>query len=689
MFFHKRSGLLLWAVLLCALLGCSKETSSALPSQVSAEVGTDSEVILTETALTPGEAETRYQAVYTEAPEGTVLAAYGDQLLLRQEEETVLWDGNTETAAPEDAVGFMTNEAGTYLALGSSNPVTAALPDGQQVELTNSAGFQSSTGAAYVHFAADGNALYILNEYSLYRYQDSALTELDETVWWRGLGKAGGSVYAVGSASSGSGESTVREDYLFQLSDTGSVCLGKLEVDGTVQQLCGTDTLYLVTDQAVYSLDQQAFICLGTLIGFGIPADTIVDAAEASDGLRIAVQDGCYTLRAVQESSEGGGDLVTLTVGYISDSFASFPSAMAAFNRSQTDIQIDAVEYDSIEACNLAIITGNLPDIICIGSESSNHMQVLAGKDVLLPLNSFLEAENAQGDYFESVLSACALDGQIYYICPFFTLFGVDAPANLTEGVERFATIDDLDRVFQSLGENAYLWLRKSDMLGNLISDGFAAFVDYGSNTASFETEQFYEILRFCNRFAASQSELVLDEAMPFRMGTIYSPRAMVYTQYYYEERSSFGGGAAFFPLPLSPYDGYAVFPSYLIGITASTQHEEAAYEFLRFLLSDEMQSKAADLYYIPLSRTVCLDLWEQASTPNPYAPEENAFYKTCEDKLLSMIEDADHLYAGYSLDIIEIIQEEAAAYFAGDRSVEDAAHNIQIRVELYLAEQG
>ena len=38
---------------------------------------------------------------------------------------------------------------------------------------------------------------------------------------------------------------------------------------------------------------------------------------------------------------------------------------------------------------------------------------------------------------------------------------------------------------------------------------------------------------------------------------------------------------------------------------------------------------------------------------------------------------------------IARIVQEEAGAYFAGQRSVEETASRIQSRAELYLAEQG
>ena len=41
-----------------------------------------------------------------------------------------------------------------------------------------------------------------------------------------------------------------------------------------------------------------------------------------------------------------------------------------------------------------------------------------------------------------------------------------------------------------------------------------------------------------------------------------------------------------------------------------------------------------------------------------------------------------------YDMNILNIIQEDAAAYFAGDKSAEDVAREIQSQVKLYIMEQ-
>ena len=43
----------------------------------------------------------------------------------------------------------------------------------------------------------------------------------------------------------------------------------------------------------------------------------------------------------------------------------------------------------------------------------------------------------------------------------------------------------------------------------------------------------------------------------------------------------------------------------------------------------------------------------------------------------------------GSSTEIFQIVNDEAAAFFAGERSAEDTAKVIQTRVSLYLSEQG
>ena len=56
-------------------------------------------------------------------------------------------------------------------------------------------------------------------------------------------------------------------------------------------------------------------------------------------------------------------------------------------------------------------------------------------------------------------------------------------------------------------------------------------------------------------------------------------------------------------------------------------------------------------------------------------------------DQVMALYEAADTM-AGRDENIWAIAQECAGAYFAGDRTAEEASRNLQRRVELYLNEQ-
>lgn len=57
-------------------------------------------------------------------------------------------------------------------------------------------------------------------------------------------------------------------------------------------------------------------------------------------------------------------------------------------------------------------------------------------------------------------------------------------------------------------------------------------------------------------------------------------------------------------------------------------------------------------------------------------------------DELISLLDSAVRS-SSYDQTVARIVQEEAGAYFAGQRTVEETAQRIQSSAELYLAEQG
>ena len=78
---------------------------------------------------------------------------------------------------------------------------------------------------------------------------------------------------------------------------------------------------------------------------------------------------------------------------------------------------------------------------------------------------------------------------------------------------------------------------------------------------------------------------------------------------------------------------------------------------------------------------------WDVNYTP---IREENLYAMSEEqrDALLALLDSALRS-TSYDQTIAGIVHEEAAAYFAGQRSAEEVSQRIQRRAELYLAEQG
>ena len=104
-----------------------------------------------------------------------------------------------------------------------------------------------------------------------------------------------------------------------------------------------------------------------------------------------------------------------------------------------------------------------------------------------------------------------------------------------------------------------------------------------------------------------------------------------------------------------------------------SSGNTDAAWEFLRFILSDEKTQAELALTDIPISRA---------------AAEEQLREAGYSSDAMSRLLDALKCKVSAGSTISQIVLEEAAAFFARARSVEDACEIIQDRAETYISEQ-
>ena len=141
------------------------------------------------------------------------------------------------------------------------------------------------------------------------------------------------------------------------------------------------------------------------------------------------------------------------------------------------------------------------------------------------------------------------------------------------------------------------------------------------------------------------------------------------------EELSCFG-----YPSP-DGTDGLSVQLATSFGVNVNSQHKEACWEFLSWLLrSVNVRSPSA----LPLYRPLFDELIEyQLEAEDIYGFEDRA----AAERMCAFVESADSLSI-YDDSAMDIILEEAGAYFAGAQSAWQAAEYVQNRISIYVAEQ-
>ena len=138
-------------------------------------------------------------------------------------------------------------------------------------------------------------------------------------------------------------------------------------------------------------------------------------------------------------------------------------------------------------------------------------------------------------------------------------------------------------------------------------------------------------------------------------------------------------------------------YPLYAMAINSNSPHKEGAWEFIEFLLGEEVQYRE-ELYLLPVHREsfdkwLEWELWWLTESrfengrgyipvyhgENTSAEKVNAYKKA--------IEDAKPLPT-QTAPILKIIQEEAEDYFNGSKNAEEVSRVINNRVQLYLDER-
>jgi uncharacterized protein YceK len=461
-------------------------------------------------------------------------------------------------------------------------------------------------------------------------------------------------------------------------------------------------TIYGTSSGQVYGRDNQMLYTVDTQTG---QATVVLDLINTGFyGLVQALcpmENGDLLLWSHTEVAEqlyrltpsDGQERIVLTLATMEDDW--YDGTVLTFNQSQDDYKIEIRYYedsvDGLNQMNLDIISGDAPDIYDLRDMPISQM---VSQGLLEDIYPFIDADPDMDrtDFNPTLLAAMETDGKLYTLIPHVSIYTLmSVPGTLWEESVTFGELLSLANGEDPFGGA----LTSYQFLQYTLAGQNSPFVDWSTGTCDFQNQEFYDALALAKLLPTDYDETgtFTDRRLALSPGA--SGTDLIY--------DGIAVGCEPNQVPevhgLPGRDGqeqYLLTPSTNIyGISAQSDYPNGIWEFLRTYLLEEYQEGNS----IPLLRSQ--EEKDKASTAQWVAeygeyempsPTEGWVTFTVpdtryEDAFWELLDKANGVYEA-NPSLMEIIWSEAQAYFAGDKTVEQAAENIQSRVSLYLAEQ-
>ncbi|MEC0093939.1 ABC transporter substrate-binding protein [Paenibacillus macquariensis] len=421
------------------------------------------------------------------------------------------------------------------------------------------------------------------------------------------------------------------------------------------------------------------------------------------------------------EKTEGtkpsGGKKTVVFSTFFPDEF--FKEAKKKYEAKHPNITIDLTYIESgdgaqgkaayekfIKTTNTAMLSGKGPDLVEMDQlpvENYVKKHLLANMSEIIKKDPTFKKEQ----YFNNILDNVKIDGGIYGMPLKFLMYGLMGDETLIENSKvkfddktwNWSQYTDVSRQLMKFGEKTgkYGVFSSPDaLLNEMVKDQYPTFVDEVNEKVNFDSGTFTKLLKQVK--SLSDERIITQEQVHplFRTVSINSPTDYINTL----KESEFNMKGYEFKSKLyakpSANDqqtgGY--FRTYrTIGINEKSSVKEEAWDFLKFMLSDEIQAPGTGF---PLNKSLYEKQKQQLlkegkvkSIQEMEVMKGKIFEVTAKDiqGLDQFLSGAIHPVAFKPSKVEEIISEESKAYFSGQKSAEVVAKLIQNRVTTFLNE--
>lgn len=409
-----------------------------------------------------------------------------------------------------------------------------------------------------------------------------------------------------------------------------------------------------------------------------------------------------------------------ITIGMLYTDY-DIRSKIIEFNKTNEQYRIRMIEYyeynnetdwnAGLKMLNNDIITSNAPDIIVI--DTAMPVESFLEKGVFLNLTPYIEAdaEISKEDMAPNVLALGSVGDDTYILTASFMVSTMAMKASLVPNGKTL-TLSELMQIESQNGNIlAYQDVTREDIIRYAMEMNYSQFLDVESGKCAFNTPEFYALLTYANQYPEvidwenMDDEYWMESQYAFREGKALMQYTSISSFNYiaYNEQGTFGEEIAFVGFPGNNGVTGVIFPYTQMGISADCENPDAAWEFMRQFYTYEAQAEMT--YGLPVNLDAMDELVMEAQQ-RPYWIDENGdkveydetywigdqeiiIQPLTEERALEVKEyvlSVDTLYY-YDSAIVDIILEEAAPYFEGQKTAEQVADIIQSRVQIYVNE--
>jgi len=449
---------------------------------------------------------------------------------------------------------------------------------------------------------------------------------------------------------------------------------------------------------------------------------TVYDFFSTEQNYGNRSSDSIGILTRVQDNELVPKEIITVTsiqtLGQI------LPAAIVSFNMENSNYRIVVEDYSKYEngrditQFGLDIATGKIPDIVITNSLMPINSYI--SKGLFTDLYSYLE-KHPELSILNCVKSVNEKDGQLYRI-PWQFQITTLAGKTANVGKKPSMTIDEMIEIATNKPKdiNMFTQLGNRFLLEYCLLSCMGDFVEYENAKCNFNDEIFLRLLNFCKDIPQSKLSGYFSNYLPLNEEA--AAKAMNNEVYFLDNtlrninsymRLKFCFNDEDFVLkgfPTANGNGSIIVSDNWLSITETSAVKEGAFEFIKYLLSDKIQTSGnLTMWGLPVTMSA-LDILIDDMMKSYYYMRSFNDYTITKEKL----SDNDMMRFGYKLiemterdvlvlktllneiqitntqdeTVLAIIKEETSSFFAGAITAEKCAEYIQNRVQLYLHEQ-